>query len=180
MMQVLQRAAFEKIQKNDQKLLILKNFAKAIAVVLFSGNDCPHCEKMKEIFNAVEPHFEGKVHFCTINLSEYPELVEASADTLTNITYVPYVLVYVNNIPYMRYEGSYSDVDFSTFLTNLIQPQRTSTVQITQDAAAAVQNQGVRNRNPSNAPVPLQASQAPIQPIILEKSSFLTMREAYS
>lgn len=178
MMQVLQRAAFEKIQKNDQKMLILKNFAKAIAVVLFSGNECEHCEKMEKIFNAVEPQFEGKIHFCTINLSEYPELVEASADTATNITYVPYVLVYVNNIPYMRYEGNYSAADFSTFLTNLIQPQRTSTAQITQDAA---QNQAVvKNRNPSNAPVPLQAPQAPVQTVILEKSSFLTMREAYS
>lgn len=191
MLQVLQRNAFEKVQKNDQKLLVLKNFAQKVVLVLFSGNECPHCDKMKEILETIIPHFENNISFCTINLSEYPELVEASSDTATNITYVPYVLVYVNNIPYSKYEGNYSETEVAKFLSSLIQPERTKIGQVTQDIQAnQVQAQQTKNFNPGIhsaqagtyglAPRPLNPPAAVVQPILMEKSSFLTFREAYS
>jgi thioredoxin-like negative regulator of GroEL len=184
MIQVLERSAFEKIQ--EQKMLVLKNFAKEVCLVLFSGNECQHCDKMKTILEYVAPKFEGKIQFCTINLSDYPELVEASSDTATNITYVPYVLIYVNNIPYTRYEGSYSGEELIKFLNALIQPQRTSTASLAASQAAAAQAaaaQAAAAQRPGTygmAPRPLAPPTATIQPVLMEKSSFLTFREAYS
>lgn len=125
MLQMIQRNAFEKIHRDDQKILALKNFAKSYALVLFTGNNCEHCEKMKLVLNRVIPLFENKIFFLTINLSEFPELVEASSDTATKITYVPYVVVYADNIPFKIYDGKYNDIEVQQFLNSIFEPRRT-------------------------------------------------------
>jgi glutaredoxin len=162
MLVVLQRNSFEKIQKNEYKLLVLKDYPKTITLVLFTGNNCPYCETMKSTLERIIPIFESRINFCTINLSNYPELIQASVDTTTNIKEVPYVVIYVDNIPFSLYKGGYSEQEVTEYLNALLQPPKSSADSITKVAETVK-----------------QATNESLEPVIIEKSSYLTLNEAY-
>ena len=128
MLQTLQRNAFETIQKDGKKILCLKNFSRSYALVIFTGNNCQHCVKMMDVVNKVMPNFENKLHFLTINLSENEEVHKDSIGTATNITYVPFVILYADNLPYKIFEGDYNEIEFQQFLNFVIEPKRTQLI----------------------------------------------------
>ena len=67
---------------------------------------------------------------CMINVSKNKEIVKLSKETIAPITYVPYVILYHNGKPYMRYDGPCdlkSIQDFIVEVANSIQSRQSFT-----------------------------------------------------
>ena len=57
--------------------------------------------------------------FGMINVSKNKEIVRTSKDTIAPITYVPYIILYHNGRPYMRYDGPANQNDIQNFIVEV-------------------------------------------------------------
>jgi thioredoxin-like negative regulator of GroEL len=93
---------FTKVTSPSGPLLVTG--IKGFSLVLFYSTLCKHCKRTVPEFQAL-PKILGGCHFGMINVSTNKGIVKKSMDTNTNISYVPYVVLYINGKPFMRYEG---------------------------------------------------------------------------
>lgn len=87
---------------NEQPKLC--NKLKGLSLVYFSSNQCDHCDTFQPLFESM-PQVIGGCYFATINVSNFNQVVKASEKTTTPIKYVPYLILYLNHIPFMKYDG---------------------------------------------------------------------------
>lgn len=78
----------------------------SFSLILFYSTKCPHCTSLIPIFKELP----GKVANCQfgfVNVSS-PKgnpIINMSKNTINPIQYVPYICLYVNGRPYMKYNG---------------------------------------------------------------------------
>ena len=58
----------------------------------------------------------GGCHFGTINVSDNMNIVKASMKSTTPIKYVPYCIMYIDGVPFMRYDGTRNIEQIKTFV----------------------------------------------------------------
>jgi len=116
MFQQLTSSSFERIQKAGKDMLILKDFPNNKVLVIFTGNGCEYCVKFIELIKEIAPQFENDILICILNLSNHPIVHEKSKNTATEITHVPYLILYIYNRPYIIYKGDYTHSDIINFL----------------------------------------------------------------
>jgi thioredoxin-like negative regulator of GroEL len=51
-----------------------------------------------------------------INISQNRQVVEISRQTVVPISYVPYIVLYVNGKPYIRYDGPHEENEIKRFI----------------------------------------------------------------
>ena len=54
-----------------------------------------------------------------VNVSQNPTVVSMSRDTISEIKYVPYIVLYVNGKPYIRYDGPYDAMEVAQFVIEI-------------------------------------------------------------
>lgn len=54
--------------------------------------------------------------FGMVNISQNNELISISKNTVTNITHVPYIILYVDGIPLIKYTGDYQEEEIKEFI----------------------------------------------------------------
>jgi len=91
-----------------------------MTLVLFYTNECPHCEHIIKIFKQLPNRING-CSFAMINLTLQREIVEISQKTIAPITYVPDLILYVNNSPFVRYDGNPNIESIVQFLSEMNQ-----------------------------------------------------------
>ncbi len=101
--------------KQGQKGLILCNKFEGISVVLFYATNCPHCDPFLPKFRNLSSTMTG-FKFGIVNLSKNTQIIRMSKQTIDPIYYVPYIILYVNGNPYLRYEGSSDERELQKFI----------------------------------------------------------------
>ena len=98
-----------------------------LALVLFYSTNCVYCKKLIPIFKKL-PELVGGCSFAMINVSQARGIIRMSKNTVSPIEFVPYIIFYVNNKPYMRYNGPpemQAIKDFVVEVANNIQNKQT-------------------------------------------------------
>ena len=92
---------------------------KDISLVLFYSNSCSHCNDFIPVFKQASIENQNCT-FCLINVSNNIQVIEMSNLTIAPIKYVPYVIIYINQRPYMRYDGPTNIQALNMFLQKII------------------------------------------------------------
>ena len=97
---------FELRSSNEnEKLLSLKNETKGLYFVLVYSNTCEFCNEVISEFKQLPAHLAG-LKYGMININYNKEMVTMSKETITPITYVPELILFLNGLPYMVYEAN--------------------------------------------------------------------------
>ena len=91
---------------NGKKGKVLCTTQKDIVFCFFhlDGNQCENCKEMVPEFLKL-PNLVPQINYALVDLSKYPEIAKKTAVTIAPIKYVPYLIVFVNNRPFLRYDG---------------------------------------------------------------------------
>ena len=104
--------------ENGTKGKILCNPIPSFSLVLFYSTQCTHCKTLVPIFKKL-PGTIGGCQFGLLNIGSNMKLVQKSKGTVTEIQYVPLIILYVNGKPFMRYSGKYKKEDIIEFVVSM-------------------------------------------------------------
>jgi thioredoxin-like negative regulator of GroEL len=94
---------------------ILCNSIKGLSLVFFYSTKCHICQAFIPSYKKLPGNVKG-CHFSMVNVSQYQKIVGMSNNTITPIQYVPYIVLYVNGKPYIKYEGEYDTREIAEFI----------------------------------------------------------------
>lgn len=94
---------------------ILCTSIPGFSLILFYSTQCVHCQTLIPIFKHL-PGTIGGCQFGMINVSTNKQCVRMSRDTIAPITYVPYIILYVNGKPFMKYNGPHDPSEIKRFV----------------------------------------------------------------
>jgi hypothetical protein len=101
-----------------QKGEILCNNIKGYSVVLFYSTQCIHCQNLIPIFKGL-PGTIANCQFAMINVSTQKNVIMMSRNTIAPITFVPYIIFYVNGKPFMKYNGPHDSGEIKRFIIEI-------------------------------------------------------------
>lgn len=105
--------------KEGAKGTILCHGIRGYSLIMFYSTQCSHCKTFIPIFKRL-PGTIGGCQFGMANVSlEKSKLVKLSASTIAPITYVPYVVLYIDGKPYMRYNGPQDENEIRNFIVEI-------------------------------------------------------------
>lgn len=96
---------FEIINDNSNKILV--NKIPGFSLILFYSTYCEHCHNILEVIKSL-PGTITSFQFGIINVSLNKQTIIDARDTITPLQYVPYIILYYNGRPYMRYDGEHN------------------------------------------------------------------------
>lgn len=99
---------------------ILCNTIPGFSLILFYSTQCPHCQNLIPIFKRLPGAISG-CQFGMVNISSNKKLVMMSKNSILPIVYVPLILLFVNNKPYMIYKGPYDINEIKRFVIEVYQ-----------------------------------------------------------
>ena len=110
---------------------IMCNRIPGFSLILFYSTQCDHCISLIPIYKTL-PGTIGGCQFGMINVSHNKRCVMMSRETIAPIKVVPYIILYINGKPYMRYQGPHDVQEISRFIVDVskkIQSKQTFTKQ---------------------------------------------------
>ena len=105
---------------NGEKGKILSTEIKGFSLILFYSTQCVYCKKLIPIFKTL-PGTIGGCQFGMINVSTNKNCVIISRNSIDPIKYVPYIVLYVNGRPFMKYQGPYDINEIQKFVVAVSQ-----------------------------------------------------------
>ncbi len=108
---------------------IMCNRIPGFSLILFYSTQCSHCQSLIPIFKTL-PGSIGGCQFGMINVSHNKSCVMLSRESIAPIKVVPYIVLYINGKPYMRYQGPHDSKEIAKFIveiSNKIQTKQTFT-----------------------------------------------------
>jgi len=99
---------------------ILCHSIQGFSLILFYSTQCAHCQTLIPIFKRL-PGTIGGCQFGMINVSANKRCVQMSRNTIAPITYVPYIVLYINGRPFMRYQGPHDSGEIRRFVLEVAQ-----------------------------------------------------------
>lgn len=112
----LARDDFKQVSGNRGTLMCTE--ISGFSLILFYSTQCQHCQNMIPIFKSLPGSISG-CQFGMINVSKNKDIVKLSKETIAPITYVPYVILYHNGKPYMRYDGPSDFKEIQNFVVEV-------------------------------------------------------------
>jgi thioredoxin-like negative regulator of GroEL len=109
------------LQSNDFRLVnglkgtIMVTQLKGISIVVFYSSQCIHCKKLLPLFKNLSSKIQG-CQFGIVNVGNSKECILLSRSTKNPINVVPYIILYINGRPYMRYQGPHTETDIANFI----------------------------------------------------------------
>ena len=99
---------------------ILCTSIPGFSLILYYSTQCPHCQTLIPIFKKLPGSING-CQFGIINISTQAnkECISLSRDTIAPITYVPYIALYINGRPFMKYQGPYDINEIKRFVVEV-------------------------------------------------------------
>lgn len=105
--------------KDGIKGPILCHGIRGFSLILFYSTQCVHCKTMIPIFKRL-PGTIGGCQFGMANVSiDKKRLVKMAENTIAPIAYVPYILLYIDGKPYMRYNGPPEETELKRFVVEV-------------------------------------------------------------
>lgn len=97
---------------------ILCHDLKGFSLILFYSTQCVHCQSLIPIFKEL-PGTIGGCQFGMINVSTNKMCVRMSKQTIAPIKYVPYIILYIDGKPFMRYNGPHDGREIRRFVVEV-------------------------------------------------------------
>ena len=88
---------------------------RGISLILFYSSNCKYCKSLIPLFKGMPGKISG-CQFGMINVDQNKNCVIMSRDTIAPIEFVPYILLFIDGKPYMRYEGPYDQKEIVGFI----------------------------------------------------------------
>lgn len=156
---------------------VLGNTIRGISLVLFFSTQCQYCHQFIPIFKKL-PGTVGGCQFGMINISTNRSVVEKSKNTISPLTYVPYIVLYFNGIPIMSYDGPADENSIRKFVLDIVESLQAKQQFTNNNQGQGVQNQGMQGQN-------VQSNQSDIPAYTIGKPKdsdkcYLTWDSAYS
>lgn len=107
------------LTKGQQGKILLCAKSEGVSFVFFYSTKCPNCSPGMEVFRKLKEKFT-QVKFCVVNINENPNIIQKSNTSCTPIEYVPYLVLYYNGKPFLRYDGEIVLEDLITFLVEVM------------------------------------------------------------
>ena len=92
---------FQNIEKENGNVLCTN--IKGFSLILFYSTQCNYCKELIPIFKNLPGQVDG-CNFGMINVNKNKHIIQMSNQTIVPITYVPYIILYIDGIPFMRYD----------------------------------------------------------------------------
>ena len=111
---------------------ILCHSIPGFSLILFYSTKCIHCKTLIPIFKRL-PGTIGGCQFGMINVSTNKTCVRMSQRTIAPIKYVPYIILYIQGKPFMRYNGPHNGGEIRRFVievANKVQSKQDFTKEI--------------------------------------------------
>ena len=108
--------------------IMCTNNIQGFCLILFYSTECQYCQSLIPIFKRL-PGSVGGCQFGMINVSNNKQCVIMSRNTIAPIKVVPYIVLYINGKPHMRYNGPYVAEEIGRFIVEVarkVQSQETS------------------------------------------------------
>ena len=102
-----------------KKGLLLANNLPGVSIVLFYSKKCEYCAQCIPVFVNLSRMIPS-CQFAMLNVSTYYNVASSSAKTIAPIDVVPYIVLYVNGRPFMRYNGEKTPEDLGGFIQNVL------------------------------------------------------------
>jgi thioredoxin-like negative regulator of GroEL len=136
---------------------ILTNSIPGFSLILFYSIQCQHCQNLIPIFKKL-PSVLGGCQFGLCNINTNRKLIALSNETIAPITYVPYIVLYVNSRPFLAYKGPHDINEIKRFVVEVadkIQKKQKFSAQQEQDV-----KENVRGKIPAfSVGIPLYGSE---------------------
>ncbi len=104
--------------EDDKGNKILINNIPGFSLVLFYSTQCEYCKILNPIMKKLPGTISG-CHFGIINVGKNKDVIRMSQQSITPLTYVPYMILYYNKKPYMRYDGPNDLIEIQTFVSEV-------------------------------------------------------------
>ena len=88
------------------------------SLILFYSTQCKFCKNLIPLFKQI-PKSVGGCKFGMINVSNNKECIIRSRQTIAPINVVPYILLYIDGKPYMRYKGDHDISKIANFVVDI-------------------------------------------------------------
>jgi len=102
-----------KVNKNNLETEVIK--ASLPGAVKFSSEWCPACQKLKPIFEELEPEYDGKIIFGEVDVTVEQELAEASG-----VLSIPQIFLYKDGAEAERLVGYLTKEELKQKLDSLL------------------------------------------------------------
>lgn len=111
------------IKKNDKGNLLCLNYEiRGLSLILFYSNECQHCNKLMVKYKQLPFNINGcQFTMINVNKPENRKIIQMSNSTISPITYVPDIILYVDSVPYMRYDGIHDIIKIKEFIFDIYQ-----------------------------------------------------------
>lgn len=98
--------------------LLCCNGLRGFSLIFFYSTQCVYCQNFIPIFKKL-PGTIGGCQFAMINVSKNKDVIRLSRESIAPITYVPYICLYVNGKPFIRYEGPHDEGELRRFIVDV-------------------------------------------------------------
>lgn len=141
----LNHNSFKKMKGNRGYVLGIPN-ATNLTLLMFYSDRCEYCEQaMPELvkLNNVLQNNKLPIQVAICNVGENPQIIQESQQTVDPIKYVPYMIIYQRDRPYLRYNGKKIAQEMFSYLMEVLKrvDTRQQFVNASQSSQAAAQEE---------------------------------------
>ena len=147
------------VQKG-QKGPILCHSIRGISLVLFYSINCQYSRELIPIFKRL-PGQLGGCQFAMINVSAQKHIIGMSKATISEIKYVPLMILYVAGKPFVRYDGPHDENEVKRFIFEVSSKIQTKE-KFTNKEAPRPQQQATMGSGNGTRSVPAYAAGQPL------------------
>lgn len=105
------------IQQKSKGNVLCHNI-KGFSLILFYSTQCEYCKKLIPIFKELPGTIQG-CNFGMLNVNRNKKIIQMSNQTIVPITYVPYCILFIDGVPFMRYDGPSNKDNILTFIVDV-------------------------------------------------------------
>ena len=104
-------------QKGTKGNIVCNNI-RGFSLILFYSTSCPHCQQFIPLFKTLPGNLPG-CQFGLININKNKRVIRESKQSVSPIEYVPYIILFINGKPFMRYDGPPDQHEIINFIQEI-------------------------------------------------------------
>lgn len=172
----LNHTAFKKMKGNRGYILGIPS-ATNLTLMMFYSDRCEYCEQAMPELVKLNNALRGKnlpIQVAICNVGENPQVIQEAQQTVDPIKYVPYMIIYQRDRPYLRYNGKKIAEEMFSYLMEVL--KRVDTRQQFVNAAPSAQAAAQDEEESSSA----YQSGIPYNMVCQDGMCYLTTEEVHT
>lgn len=141
-------------------LMCISQPTSGLCVILFYSNECQHSFNLLSKYKQLPKMING-CQFALININKpsNQSVVQLSQKSISAITFVPDIILYVNGIPYIRYDGIHDTQTIKQFIFDVYHRLQSTMATTPFNPTTTTTRRGVEGQQQPPPPPPNQKPQ---------------------